>query len=242
LIGLWERLGALRARERANAICSLAGIHPGACTPGQHDSRVAGVFCRLFGAEFDAVATCPACAQVIDVRVSAAAVAALGHADAGPVSIEHEGRVFTFRIPRMDDLRRAAGSPEATLAAIVAGCLVEVHGAAPDPAPGGVPSLPDPLPDHVVRSLDEAFERADPAAQPIQIDCPACAAAFACGINWPDAVWTTLERHVASLTIEVALVARAFGWAERDILGMSAVRRSRYLDLATAGRDSDRNA
>ena len=62
-----------------------------------------------------------------------------------------------------------------------------------------------------------------------------------CGAGWTDILdvldylWREVDLAARRLIGEVAEIAAAFGWAERDILALSPVRRRSYLELARGG-------
>jgi hypothetical protein len=47
-------------------------------------------------------------------------------------------------------------------------------------------------------------------------------------------LWVELQRAAERTFVEIDALARAYGWAEKDVLGMSAMRRAAYLQLAGA--------
>jgi hypothetical protein len=44
-------------------------------------------------------------------------------------------------------------------------------------------------------------------------------------------VWAEIESEARRLLLEVDVLARRYGWSERDILDMSPIRRYQYLEL-----------
>ena len=87
------------------------------------------------------------------------------------------------------------------------------------------------LPAALVAALAERLEAADPAAE-IRIDlaCPACDHRWWAELDVSDFLWAELSIHARRLLLEVHALARAYGWCESDILGLSPPRRRFYLD------------
>jgi hypothetical protein len=46
----------------------------------------------------------------------------------------------------------------------------------------------------------------------------------------PSFLWREVEARAACLLDEIDRLARAYGWSERDILGLGDARRAAYLD------------
>ena len=83
-------------------------------------------------------------------------------------------------------------------------------------------------------ALVEAMPQADPLLElACDLDCPHCGAAVRTTVDVPGFVWAEVEARARVLLAEIDVLARAYGWSEREILDLSPARRARYVDLVT---------
>lgn len=83
--------------------------------------------------------------------------------------------------------------------------------------------------------LDAVGERVielDPQVETrFSLTCAVCDTKFSAVFEAVEFVWCEIVALAANTLEEVVLLARAFGWSERDILQMTPRRRQRYLDM-----------
>lgn len=131
-----------------------------------------------------------------------------------------------FRLLNSRDLLQAAFHPALQdTKKLLAGCILSAQLGAQDyPA--------DALPDAVWEALDQRMGEEDPQAD-IQIVacCPVCSYSWEVPFDIMSYLWTEIDNWARHLLHEVYLLARAFGWSEHDILGMSTQRRQFYLEM-----------
>jgi len=76
---------------------------------------------------------------------------------------------------------------------------------------------------------------ADPRAEiTIRLTCPACSHEWDLLFDIADFFWTEIAAKGHRLLREIDVLARAYGWTEREILSLSAQRRQTYLELLAA--------
>jgi len=90
--------------------------------------------------------------------------------------------------------------------------------------------------DAISASALEAFgkwiEAQDPAADiSLALNCPDCAHAWEMGFDIGVYFWREIQAAARRIVLEVDALARAYGWSETEILGMSASRRNLYLEM-----------
>lgn len=84
-------------------------------------------------------------------------------------------------------------------------------------------------------SIEAALEQRFPLIRiALDFDCPACGRRFSSRMDPPSYLWADIERHARAVLDQVHVIARAYGWAERDILSMSRARRAAYLERIAA--------
>ena len=88
------------------------------------------------------------------------------------------------------------------------------------------------LPDAVVDAVGERVIEVDPQVEVrFSLNCAVCETRFSAVFEAVEFVWCEVVALAGNTLEEVVLLARAFGWSERDILGMTPRRRQRYLDM-----------
>ena len=204
-------------------------------TVGQRDLRLARLREATFGAGLDCQAACPACGQRLELSLSTSTLLA-----PEPAPIAHGSRTldlvedgWAVRIRPIDtrDLisavisTDAAGPRQLLLDRIVLGCR-SPEGVETD----GVPEagLPAAIETAVFASM-ETIDRGSAVA--IGLTCPECAHAWTAPFDIVSFFWREIEGWVQRTLREVHVLASAYGWAERDILALSAWRRDEYLRL-----------
>lgn len=225
LIDLSERGAMLGNARRALLVIEASGVAAaGSLRLGQRDRLLMRIRAALFGRELTAQPRCGACGEAFEIRFTAADVGLEGEGDddaPAAAVIEGEGGSYTLHALTADDMiaAEAAGSADRARATLLTR-------AAPDAPPGAL----DPA------RAAAALEVLDPLADiSLAVHCPSCGAEDEQMLDVPGFVWREIEQRVPRLLREVADLARAFHWSERDILAMPAARRNFYLAAAAAG-------
>ena len=95
----------------------------------------------------------------------------------------------------------------------------------------GGPDLPPELREALARDMAEA----DPQAEvDVDLVCPACAHRWTMLFDVLAVLWADVTRTARRLLQEVDALARAYGWSESAVLGLTAQRRALYLEMVTA--------
>ena len=80
-----------------------------------------------------------------------------------------------------------------------------------------------------------ALETADPCIDfALDLRCPACGHAWTTSFDITGYLWEEIDARARRLLDEVHVLARAYGWPEREILGLTEARRAAYLERAMA--------
>lgn len=195
---------------------------------GRRDARILELRTRTLGPLIQSETRCPSCGERLELDLRSDELRAVAD-DAtdevsGPLTVEHDGWAVTVRLPTSRDLVEVAGAggDERDL---LARCLVEVtrEGAAAD-----VDDLPGP----VREAVQAAMAEADPLADlQLALTCPTCAHAWQAPFDPTAFFWGEIEVRVPRILREVHVLASAYGWSEREILGMDGWRRAQYLRL-----------
>ncbi len=232
LLQIWERGERQSLAERMLALLDAAGAPTdggalAALSLGRRDAQLMDLRERLFGPLLALVTDCPACGSVLESGLALADIRVAGDAaaDCSVALLDYHAR---FRLPASSDLLALTGDRQENARAILLErCLLEAR------APDGTAVHARDLPQTVTAAAAAAMAAADPQADvELALACPAC------GHGWPAAfdiagfLWKELHAWAKLMLGDVYELARAFGWAEADILALSPTRRQIYLDLA----------
>lgn len=178
----------------------------------------------MFGPHVELTGHCPHCGVAVEFRVDIEACARqlpLDAADEDWHELEADEERVRFRLPQPTDLHALEYLDDETQFAelLLARCVE-----------GGLPGS---------ASLCEAISRRIEAMAPgasvhFGLQCPDCQLSWNAPLDPVDLLGRELRQRAERLLAEVAVLARGLGWSERDILGLSPVRRAAYLQLVSA--------
>jgi hypothetical protein len=184
-----------------------------------------------FGPTLDSVATCPSCQETLefalqggDIRTGDPSVPLVE-----PVACEIDGLRLKFRLPNSLDLAATVGLKDADGARrrMLERCVLA---ASQGEQAIAVTDLPDP----VLAQVEQAIAAADPQADiTLDLTCPACGHSWQVLFDIGDFLWAEITAYAQRLLLDTHQLARAYGWAEADILAMSNQRRQYYLELVS---------
>ncbi|HXJ01481.1 MAG TPA: hypothetical protein VNH44_09665 [Micropepsaceae bacterium] len=219
---LWERGIGLNRWARDEAL--LAALGPPPARLGQRNAALLSLRSTLFDRAWPLVTRCPECGTDCEFEADSAALAdKVGMLETAEETIvELGGEQIVLRAPTADDLRRISTQEDQAVAArsLLALCV-------------SPPRAADSFDDHALTELGAHLENLDPGAMvSFTLSCPACLHVWSSDIDVGEALWAELQRAAEQTFVEIDALARAYGWRETDVLGMSAVRRAAYLQLA----------
>lgn len=232
LMTAWEAgVGAPYGLETAACVAALSSdaMEAVAARPvGAIDRELLALRAEVFGPELEGLTECPACGETLELVFPVRDLVADGAAPVAQQRCAVDGLEVSFRLPSPADVAQAARLP--TLAAgrqmLLQRCVLSVE------KDGAVLDLSE-LPDPTLESIEDAMAGADPqGACSIALTCPACGNAWESPMDIGTFVWREIDSWAERTMDEVSILARAYGWSEAQILGMSQVRRRRYLERA----------
>ena len=218
LLHAWER--GLGQSPTGRALALLDAAEPGqACAQlpiGARDAALLRLRTQLFGDDIAALAHCPACRAPLDVAFKCADVSTAHSPDPGPHRLHMDGIDIAWRLPTSDDLLAVAQRGDAAEALLLR-CL----------------ESDAPLSPQAAAALAQAIADADPqACIELALRCPDCGHDWNALFDIATFLWSEVSAMAHRLLRDVHTLARAYGWSEAEILGMSAQRRQCYLELA----------
>lgn len=234
LIDIWERGSVKPLTERALTV--LAAACPELETDtladlsiGGRDGLLLSVRELTFGSRVEAVTSCPDCSEQLELDFDLNDLRVRDAPPAGSVNLAVDEYNLSFRLPNSRDLMIAGALIEAgsIRSALLERCLLSARRQGQT-----VPA--EQLPEPVVARLEEEMLALDGQANvQVELQCPACRRGWLAAFDILAFFWNELDAWAQRVLLEVHTLASAYGWREKDILEMSAVRRNLYLELAS---------
>ena len=229
MFNAWDRAHALSPARRALEILRAASPETppetlAALSVGARDARLLTVREWFFGSRIEIQVACPQCAENIESAFQAADIRAGHEESAGSHEAVFDGCTVTFRLPDSTDLElfekghsEMTGNPESARRLLLSRCILA--------APGPLTALAE---SELVARMGEL----DPQANTrLALECPACRHRWSAVFDVGGFLWLEVHAWARRMLREIHALAMAYGWSEREILSMSAIRRAMYLEL-----------
>ena len=233
LIRVWEQ--GMRQSPVGRALTLLAAVSPESedelakLSVGRRDARLLEVYEQIFGRTLAAFSECSQCHESLEYSISTTDFAGSTTEDQGEqtVTLEIGEMSLQLRQPNTLDLSALSKCDELSAARrmLAERCIVEARN-------GEHPIDPGMLSDAAVERVAECLAKADPQAEVlIDLTCPACGHAWQLIFDIEWFLWAKVSALAKRLLHDVHILAVAYGWAEREILALTAVRRQFYLEM-----------
>ncbi len=233
LLAAWERAYAQRPAMRALTLVAAASSpedpDPRTLPVGERDACLLALRDATFGTGLASVATCVGCGERMELSFESDDVRAPRCTAVGP-PLRVDGYDIEWRLPTSGDV--AALSPdegaESAQSKLVELCVVR--------AVRDGETLPaSDLPPGVREALALAVSEADPQADvELTMTCPMCASPNVIPFDVASFFWEELNHRANRTKSDVHALASVYGWAERDILAMTPLRRRIYMEMVGA--------
>lgn len=232
LLDVWER-GLARTNERW-ALLLLEAAFPDwtlqeleRLSVGGRDARLLSLREWAFGGGFTSLASCPACAEQLELSFEADDVRAPPPSAPGPFRLSVGEHEVEFRLPDSLDLLAVSaheGVDEAR-SELFERCLSSARR-------GGEVVAASQLPPEVVDAVSEEMDRLDPQGNVrLSVSCPRCGHGWQALFDICSYLRGELDSWARRLLREVHLLASAYGWRESDTLALSPRRRLLYVQM-----------
>lgn len=246
LLRLWEcGLGQPPgARDDALLRASSEDLEP-ALTLGGCNARLVALHANLFGRGLELMSHCPACGTVVQFTADCEALAEQMRPTSGntePHRLEAHGHVIEFCLPNSADIAGASATVTSTTSRIATHAddedaftqaLLDRCVSSCTLAGATVPTHEVPAP--VLDALSQHMEMLDPGASvSFALACPQCAARWQAPLAIGELVWQKVRAAAERVLLDIDMLARAYGWTEREVLGLNPLRRAAYLQMVTS--------
>jgi uncharacterized protein (UPF0212 family) len=202
---------------------------------GRRDTLLLSLRELMFGSRIDGIAACPKCEERLDLMFDVAEIRAETDSDISEIASQHvlklNGFEVTFRPPDSTDLEAIAGCPDADSGRekLLERCALQVvrEGLGSEEA-----LSVEELPATVVTALVKKLDDVDPQANvKLSLVCPACQHTWEAVFDIASFFWGEITDWAKRMLRQVHVLASSYGWSERDILEMSAERRTHYVQM-----------
>lgn len=233
LLTVWETGQSLTPIRRYLLLLSAAwpeqSMEEWAQAPlGQRDNALLALREVLFGRHVEAIAPCPACNETLELTVDTDQIRGSGGSLDEEGDVDTDGYHVRYRLPTSADLIVATETSDdanSSRMLLLQRCILSAHN-------GGQAVEATQMPPQLIEEVQKDMARLDPLADiRFALNCPQCG--HGCELNFDIAayLWDEIGDWAARLLREVHVLARAYGWSEQAILGLSARRRRSYLAL-----------
>lgn len=228
-LALWERAVGLDRWRRDDALLASTGAVPDGL--GARNAALLAVRNAVFDPAWPLRSRCPDCAAEVEFAVDSLALArelADMKPPDSPAAVHWRERPVELRAPTVQDLRGVSAHADrrAAARALLARCAAGPHAEQADGAD------PMELDDRAIDELGRRIEALDPAAVVgFALSCPECGHGWSAAVDIAEALWSELRLAAERTLTDVDALARAYGWAEHEVLHLSPARRAAYLQL-----------
>jgi len=237
LLQLWE--DGARRHPVDRALLLLGAAHPDAPYAtladwplGSRNWAIGELRAACFGHGIHGWVSCPRCGDRLQFETDWRALAAAGGDGDRDRPIVVGARAF--RLPTSRDLARIAKEADPHVAAIrlVEHCLLRSDDLSPNDLS---PHDPAAWSDRELEEIGDRMAQADPLAETrLTLACPSCGHGWEENLDIAAFLWEEIEARAKRILFEIHRLASAYGWAEAQILALSARRRALYLEMVHA--------
>ncbi len=198
---------------------------------GRRDAYLLTLREITFGDKLNSFAICPQCQEKLEFSLNIRDIRIIDPeqmTESDCYQFTTESLELQFRLPNSLDLAAVMTAEDETTASLQLAkhCLLQAN------LDGKAVSY-EKLPATAIAHLSKQFTEVDSQAEILlDLTCPACDHLWQVLFDIVDFFWRELSNQAKRLLREVHALAEVYGWQEDEILGMSALRRQYYLDLA----------
>ena len=236
LLHFWEEGLLLDPVDRALSLLALACAEspPEALaklTIGQRDGRLLTLREWTFGRRLESLVTCPQCDQRVELNFDAADVRASSKVPVPEaIVLNLEGYELSVRLPNSEDVAALKEEPlvEQKRRTLFNRCLVQA-------SLNGQPVQTGQMSAETLTVVAGRLAEADPQADvQLNVCCPFCGKTWDTAFDIMSFFWNEIEAWACRVLHDVHMLAGAYGWSEREVLGLSPTRRQMYLEMVSA--------
>lgn len=194
---------------------------------GDRDARLLNLRERLFGSTLRNAGVCPECNLKIEWEV-ALNILKLQPIQTDnlfqPILVKFNGGQVTFRrLNSLDLLDLSTYSDrEKGINTLIRKCIIQSD------IDISTEQIPKNLKDSIIQKMEEADPQADIR---MEVSCPDCFHQWSMTFDILEYLWVEINDWARRMIRDIGLLARYFGWSEKEILELSGFRRQLYLNM-----------
>lgn len=197
-------------------------------TIGERDNYLLFLRRSLFGKQLNCTVECPECHEIMEWESDIDEFCSFDYNKHihRELSFQHKSLKLKFRLPTSEDIIQSGleTSQSDFSRNLITRCTTKIV--------KGTKILEKvELPPQILNEIETMMEEADPKANiQLSLSCPNC------GHSWHEIfdiislLWKEIDSWVKRLLQDISVLARNYGWSEKDILMLSPLRRQFYLD------------
>lgn len=218
ILEAWEIGTNRRPLDRALALLWASGASddPASLPLADRDRALMHLHTATFGREIEVQAVCPSCQEMLEFSLD-------------PTEL-------VGGLPTLTNETIGKGEAQVTLRALTSRDLAAVADLPPEEVPAAMRARAtglDAVPPDIAAKVDARLDAREAEGElHTKLRCPACSRSWTETLDFVALIWPEVDAAARQLLGDVADLARAFGWTERDVLALSPARRQAYLRLA----------
>jgi hypothetical protein len=199
---------------------------------GARDARLFHLREWMFGSSFRNTIDCPECMKQMEWEMRIEDLVMLSQYSeetAGEYNVSSGNYNIRFRLPNSIDISEALSTNVSQSGSefLLQKCILDIKQKNGD-------QKGRKLPAKLMNNLSAKMSELDPAADiQMNITCPNCAFHWEARFDIMSYLWEEIENWAQRILRDVVLLAKNFGWSEKEILNMGADRRQRYVEMIT---------
>ncbi|HEY7334961.1 MAG TPA: hypothetical protein VH639_08760 [Bryobacteraceae bacterium] len=222
VLDLWEKGLSLHPLDRSllalgATVSGTPRESPADWPLGRRNRALAELHSFWFRPNLQAWVACPQCGEKLEFELDGPSLLAREEPSSmEPVTVNG----LAFRLPTSRDLARVAGETDARRAAVrlLESCLEG--------------NEPPEWSEEDLERIGQKLALADPMAETrIGLQCSECRHEWNENLDISEFLWAEIEARAKHLLWEIHSLAAVYGWSEAEILSLSEMRRSRYLEM-----------
>lgn len=198
---------------------------------GQRDARLLQLREWMFGGRLKNVAKCPHCSEKIEWEndVKELRLQPLLPGVGKIFDVKIDAYHINFRLPTTHDLfHLKESSSQKPANELLNRCITSLRRE-------NETVVPSDLPVDIIEEINDLMSKKDPQADIIMLlTCPSCEKQWESGFDILSYLWSEINSWAKNILREIFILAKFFGWSEREILEIGPKRRQLYLEMVRA--------
>ena len=193
---------------------------------GRRDAALLELRAEVFGNWFESLVNCPECDEPFEIGFQAGDITASETEQSETHHIQLDGYQIEYRLPTSRDLLTLSKSESGNrVDQLLSQCVLQIRQYKQSVELSSVPLA-------TRQRISTAMAAADPQADvQLALECTECGHRWSPRFDIVGFLWAELSAWCQRLLAEIHLLAKSYGWSEREILTLGRWRRQIYLGM-----------